>query len=118
MAYRLSRRLGRQFEAQLTRRLHELERGPGIVYSVTLPYPLGRYDKDEFRKQVDCINGSLRKSAKAVPGVRVLELSEQLCPKGKCQTELPGKVVIRPDGVHFSLEGAASISRWVLTQIQ
>lgn len=107
-----------KFEQQLTRRLHELEQSPGVVYAVTLPYPLGRYDKDEFRKQIDCINGSLRKSAKAVPGVRVLELSEQLCPKGKCQIELPSKVVIRPDGVHFSLEGAAAISRWVLTQIQ
>lgn len=107
-----------KFEAQLTRRLRDLEHVPGAVYAVTLPYPLGRYDTAEFRKQIDCINGSLRKCANSVPGVRVLEVSEQLCPKGKCQTELPGKLVIRPDGVHFSLAGAAGISRWVLTQIQ
>jgi peptidoglycan/LPS O-acetylase OafA/YrhL len=107
-----------KLEEQLTRRLRDLQPGPGAVYAVTLPYPLGRYDKDEFRKQIDCINGSLRKSVKAVPGVRVLELGEQLCPQGKCQTELPGKVVIRPDGVHFSLVGAADIARWTLTQIK
>ena len=63
------------------------------------------------------INASIQKSAAAVPGVEVLDFARQLCPSGACDRELGG-VTIRPDGVHYSIEGAAAVSRWVLEQLQ
>ena len=38
-------------------------------------------------------------------------------PKGVCEREIDG-VPIRPDGVHYSMDGGAGVSRWVLEQIQ
>ena len=106
------------FEGTLEKGLVELTKTPrGKVWAVTLPYPLGPYDSADFRGEVDCINASIRKSAAAVPGVRVLEFGERLCPKGVCQRELKGSI-IRPDGVHYTIEGAADVSRWVLEQIE
>ena len=66
---------------------------------------------------IDCINASIRKSAAAVKGVEVLDFAAQLCPKGECIRESSGQI-IRPDGVHYTIDGAAEISRWVLTEIR
>jgi lysophospholipase L1-like esterase len=88
------------------------------VFAVSVPYPLGEWDTPEYRAQVDCINASVRKSAAAVPGIRVLDLGARLCPDGHCQQEFVGNEPVRPDGVHFSLAGAHALSRWVFEQIQ
>jgi peptidoglycan/LPS O-acetylase OafA/YrhL len=107
-----------KFKSTLTERLGDLTKGEGDVWAVTLPYPLGPYyDNAQFRAETDCINASIRSVAKSVPGVRILELGERLCPKGVCQREHDG-VEIRPDGVHYTISGAAGISAWVLDQIQ
>lgn len=106
-----------QFEAALTKRLGDLKSADGRVWAVTIPYVLGPWEASVFRAEVDCINTSIRKAAGSVEGVRVLELGERLCPKGVCAREFDG-AEIRPDGVHYSVEGAAGISRWVLEQIQ
>ena len=106
-----------KLETNLQARLGDLKSPNGRVWLVTLPYPLDVYDNDTFRHEVDCINASLRKSAAAVPGIAVLELGERLCPTGVCEREHEG-VEIRPDGVHYTIDGASSLSRWVLEQIQ
>ena len=106
-----------KFEATLSRRLGALVSGVARVWAATIPYPLGPYDEASFRAEVDCINASIRKSAAAVPGVEVLDFARQLCPGGACDRELGG-VTIRPDGVHYSIDGAAAVSRWVLEQLQ
>jgi hypothetical protein len=49
--------------------------------------------------------------------VQILDLAERLCPNGVCEREIDG-VPIRPDGVHYSMEGGTGLSRWVLEQIQ
>lgn len=107
-----------KFERNLVRRLGDLVKSPeGHVWAVTIPYPLGVYDNATFRAETDCINTSIRKAAALVPGVAVLDVAERLCPKGICQRELDG-IEIRPDGVHYTIDGAASLSRWVLEEIQ
>ena len=106
-----------KFESNLGQRLSELKGGKGRLWAVTLPYPLGEYDTADFRAEVDCINKSIRKSVAAVPGTDILELGEHLCPGGTCQRELNG-ITIRPDGVHYTIEGAAKVSRWVLLEVQ
>jgi len=105
-----------QFERTLAQRLGELKDHDSHVWVATLPYPLGPWETRAIRAEVDCINASIRK-ASAATGVEILDLGERLCPKGVCQREL-GKEMIRPDGVHFSIEGAADLSRWVLEQIE
>jgi lysophospholipase L1-like esterase len=66
---------------------------------------------------VKCINAAIRQVSNAVPGVEVLDLAERLCPKGICERELAG-VPIRPDGVHYSMDGGAELAKWVLEQVQ
>ncbi|HTA91857.1 MAG TPA: hypothetical protein VK745_19880, partial [Polyangiaceae bacterium] len=83
-----------------------------------VPYPVGSCGEAKYRTQVGCINVSVRAAAAAVSAVQLLDLSERLCPKGVCEEETARGEVIRPDGVHFSLEGANSLSRWVFEQIQ
>ena len=106
-----------KFETNLVRRLGDLRSPEGRVFAATIPYPLGEYDTAAFRAEVDCINASIRKSAAAVQGVEVLDFGAQLCPKGVCIRESGGQI-IRPDGVHYTIDGAAEISRWVLAQIR
>jgi hypothetical protein len=106
-----------KFRGTLARRLEDLTSPDGHVWAVTVPYALGVWDVPAIRSEVDCINTSIRAAATSVPSVRVLDLAEHLCPKGNCDLEFDG-VAIRPDGVHFSIDGARSVSRWVLEQIQ
>jgi hypothetical protein len=105
------------FQRTLAKRLGDLSPSERRVWAVTVPYVLGPWESPAYRAEVDCINTEIRKASASVPGVRVLELGEQLCPMGICQRELDG-VEIRPDGVHFAVEGAAGLSRWVLDQIE
>ncbi|HEX3597978.1 MAG TPA: acyltransferase family protein [Polyangiaceae bacterium] len=107
-----------RFEKALTRRLRELASTGARIFAIVAPYPVGRWDTVEYRAQMDCINASLRKAAAAAPAVHVLDAGEKLCPRGVCEQEIPGKVKIRPDGVHFSLAGAQGVSRWVFEQIR
>ena len=59
---------------------------------------------------------SLRKVAAAVPGVELLDLGGYLCPDRACTLQHRGKK-IRPDGVHYDIEGALGVSRWVLERV-
>jgi hypothetical protein len=106
-----------KFQSTLTRRLGDLEASSSEVWAVTVPYAKGPWDSSAFRTEVDCINRSIRKAAQSVAGVRTLDLAERLCPKGVCEEEFEG-VPIRPDGAHFSVEGALGLSRWVLEQVE
>jgi len=107
-----------QFEQALTRRLRDLEQAPSRIFVATAPYPLGHWDTPEYRAQIDCINGAVRKAAAAAPTVRLLEVGARLCPDGLCQTELANKHLIRPDGVHFSIAGSHDTARWILDQVR
>jgi len=104
-----------KFENALTRRLKDL--APfGNAWAVTIPYPLDPYDTPDFHKEVDCINASIRRSATDA-NVKVLEFGERFCPNGICQRELDG-IPIRPDGVHYRIEGMAELGRWILERIR
>ncbi len=107
-----------KFERNMTRRLRELGATGERIFAVTVPYPLGHWATPQYRAQVDCINGSLRRAAASVPAVRLVELPDRLCPQGVCRKELPGQGPIRPDGVHFSLAGAQDVGSWVLSRVR
>lgn len=106
-----------RFEEILARRLGEL-RAPGVqVWLATIPDPLGPYDSAEFRDRAACINGSIRKVAAAVEGVRILDIGGRLCPASGCVRESEG-TLIRPDGVHYTMEGGAALARWLLARMR
>lgn len=107
-----------KFEASLARRLSSLEPARGRLFVVTAPYPVGRYDKPEYRAQIDCINASLRKVASTAQSARVLDFAARVCPNGVCERDLPGKGPLRPDGVHFSIDAAEHVARWVFAEIR
>jgi hypothetical protein len=109
---------GQKFERVLSLRLRELQAEAGLVFTSTIPYPVGRYDAREFRDQVDCINASIRKTTLAVPGVRLIDIGARLCPDGICEQDVGGSEPMRPDGVHFSIDSAQSLSRWVYEEIR
>jgi peptidoglycan/LPS O-acetylase OafA/YrhL len=106
-----------RFESMLARRLQDLASPNGRVWVVTAPYALGPWDVSEIRHEVDCINRSIRKAATGVPQVSILDLADHLCPNGRCAVEADGKIV-RPDGVHYDIDGATALSRWVFEQLE
>jgi hypothetical protein len=106
-----------KFEDVLATRLRGLNPAENGVWAVTLPYPLGPWESAKHHAEVDCINASIRKVAPTIAGVRVLDLAERICRNGACELERNG-VKIRPDGVHFDIDGALDVSRWVLDQVK
>ena len=103
-----------EFETALTRGLTALRREQGAVFVATIPFPLGPYeDEPEMHERAVCINTLIRRSASSVPGVQLLDVGERLCPKGVCQQDIGLKDLIRPDGVHFDIDSAHDLSRWV-----
>ena len=105
-----------KFRGTLQKRLADLVSTPGDTWLVTVPYPLGVYDDASFRKETDCINQALTRTAQAVPGVKTLDLAQHLCPRGTCGRVRDGKT-IRPDGVHYDIDGASELSRWIVSEI-
>lgn len=106
----------RLFEDTLRRRLEPVAKGEAPVWVVTVPYALGPYDNARYRREVDCINRSIRKVSSSVPSVRILDFAEMLCPDGKCEREHNGQV-IRPDGVHYAIEASRALAQRVLERI-
>ena len=107
-----------KFERVLSLRLRELEGEAGLVFTSTIPYPVGRYDAREFREEVDCINASIRKTVAAVPGVQLIDVGARLCPGGVCEQDVGRSEPVRPDGVHFSIDSAQGLSRWIYEEIR
>jgi len=103
-----------QFEREMQKRLTGLGESAWVV---TVPYPVGPYDSAPWREKVDCINASIRKVASKIDGLRVLDLDRRFCPKGECEYEYAGQT-IRPDGVHYDIEGMRGISPWIMQQIR
>jgi len=112
-------RLGRV----LALRFAELAQEGGIVFTATVPYPVGPYENDDndrrdFHQRVDCINAVIRKSAAKVPGVRVLDVASRLCTDGVCQQDVGESEPIRPDGVHFSIDASKGLAHWVYEELR
>ncbi|MBX3228939.1 MAG: acyltransferase [Labilithrix sp.] len=107
-----------QYEQVLMQRLPELVRPKTRVFAVTLPHSRRPWDGEEEDREIDCVNALLRRAAKAVPGVFILELGERVCPHGECPEREPGlEHGVRPDGIHYDMEGTRPVARWVLEQI-
>jgi hypothetical protein len=104
------------FERGLDLHLSDLRSSSSRLWLATAPYPLGPYDYPARRKQVDCINRSLRKVAQKHPRFRLLDLSEMVCPKGECTREVNG-LPLRADGVHFDVVAAAELGRRILAEL-
>ncbi|MEO8903263.1 MAG: acyltransferase family protein [Polyangiaceae bacterium] len=108
----------RRFEEELTLRLRDLQGEAGEVFTATIPYALVHWESPEFNAQIDCVNRSIRKSAAAVPGVQLLDIGARLCPNSVCEQDVGAKEPIRPDGMHFSIDGAHGLARWVYEEIR
>lgn len=106
-----------RFEVALRRWLSDLAMVSTSTWVATSPYPLGPYDKGEFRTQVDCVNASIRRVVGATERVKLLDLAAIECPRGECQRFYRGKA-LRPDGMHYDLEGAKEIGLEVLARIR
>ena len=106
-----------KFQETFTKRLDDLKATDTHVWAVTVPYPLGPWDRADFRAEVDCINATIRKAVAGSENVDVLDLAEYLCPNGRCQRDRDG-VPIRADGIHYSVEGAADLARWIFDRIR
>jgi peptidoglycan/LPS O-acetylase OafA/YrhL len=104
------------FEEGLDLHLADLANSKSELWLATAPYPLGPYDDQARRTQLDCINRSIRKIALKHPRFRLLDLAEMVCPKGECTREVNG-LPLRADGVHFNIAAAADLGRRVLGEL-
>lgn len=104
------------FEDGLDLHLKDLAASKSRLWLATAPYPLGPYDNAGRRKQLDCINASIRKVAAKHPRFQFLDLAEMVCPKGECTREVRG-LPLRPDGVHFDVVAASELARRVLAEL-
>ncbi len=112
-----------KLEVVLKRHFRELQLESGVVFTATVPYPVGPYesdtsDREEFHERIDCINAVIRKSATAVPGVRIIDIGNKLCPAGVCQQDVGASEPVRPDGVHFSIDASKDLARWVYAELR
>jgi lysophospholipase L1-like esterase len=98
-------------------------RGAAVVL-VTSPY----FDKSwhdptqewpEFAPaRVDALNAAIRQVAAASGGaIKLIDLNAYVSPGGRFTDTLDG-VHIRDDGVHFTIEGAAYVSKWLAPQLR
>jgi hypothetical protein len=108
----------KRFETELIERLRDLQGEANVVFTSTIPYALVHWDSAEFNAQIDCVNRSIRKSAAAVPGVQMIDLGAHLCPKTVCEQDVGAKESVRPDGMHYSIDGAHDLARWVYAEIR
>ena len=68
-------------------------------------------------RQTDCLNRMYEGAARAVGGVGVIDLRRLICPTGTdCTSKIDG-IDLRPDGLHFTGEGAEVVARWLLLQL-
>jgi hypothetical protein len=104
------------FEAGLDLHLRDLAHSKSELWLTTAPYPLGSYDNQPRREQLDCINASIRKVAAQHPRFRLLDLAEMVCPDGQCTRQVNGRA-LRADGVHFDVEAGAELGRRVLSLV-
>ncbi len=107
------------YGTEVEKNLREMQPLVGQLWVTLIPYPLGVWYKPERDKHIDCFNEMIKDVASRVPGVKILDLAKQICPAGSasCVKESAGALV-RPDGLHFSGEGAKDTARWVLDQIR
>jgi hypothetical protein len=104
------------FEQGLDLHLSDLAGSKSDLWLATAPYPLGPYDDPARRRQLDCINRSIRKIGRKHARFRLLDLAEMVCPKGTCTREVNG-LPLRADGVHFDVAAAADLGRRVLREL-
>jgi hypothetical protein len=107
----------------LSRHYRDLQLESGLVFTATIPYPVGPYENDsndrlEFHERVDCINAAIRRAVEAVPGVRLVDVGARLCPAGICQQDVGASELVRPDGVHFSIDASRGLARWVYDELR
>jgi lysophospholipase L1-like esterase len=68
-------------------------------------------------RQTDCLNRMYEGAAEAVGGVGVIDLHGLICADGRNCIRVIDGIELRPDGLHFSGEGADVIARWLLLQL-
>ena len=68
-------------------------------------------------RQTDCLNDMYAGAARAVGGVALIDLRGLICATAStCATQIDG-IELRPDGLHFTGEGADIIARWLMEQL-
>lgn len=107
-----------ELERVLTLRFRELVAVGPRVYGVTLPHSRRPWDGPKENAHVDCVNAVIRRAVGSVPGAAVLDLGERVCPHGECPEREPDAGgAIRSDGIHYDMEGAQPVARWVLSEV-
>ena len=77
-----------------------------------------RSDLDTDGRRERLMREELRRYAADRPGTRILDLFELVCPGGDCEDPPEGfDPAWRPDGWHFSTEGARWVADWLTAQL-
>jgi peptidoglycan/LPS O-acetylase OafA/YrhL len=115
----------RYFLSELDQAVELLSSRGARVVLLTMPYfsrpeltlanPLKWLEYQPWR--VDRINGLMRSYAKNHDKVRIIDMNTRVSPGGK-YTAFIGDTEIRPDGVHFTPQGADYVGTWLAPRLR
>ncbi len=104
------------YESQVQLATHRLER-TGVPLYLTLAPPADLSSVSAERQtDVACINRVYRDVAARDPAITLIDLGSHVCPGGRCPDGVEA-VDLRPDGLHFSARGAATIGSWLVDEV-
>ncbi len=110
-----------RWRERLTDAVDVLGAGGATVVLVTAPTTsmdaVKGEDPERFDARQACTNRVLEEVARSQPGVHLVDLAGWTCFAWPvCSTEVDG-VELRPDGVHFTDDGAQVVARWMAPQL-
>jgi peptidoglycan/LPS O-acetylase OafA/YrhL len=111
----------RWYQRDLEEALTVLGSSGARVSVSTVAYFDSTVDPDGSHDRTDCRNATIRRAAKAA-GAQVVDVFGWACERdGTCRTKVEApdgdRVELRPDGMHFSGDGAIAPSTWILGRL-
>jgi peptidoglycan/LPS O-acetylase OafA/YrhL len=86
---------------------------------VWLTMPCWQTDQAEHRETIDHMKEHQlgRLAERRADAVRVVDLDAEVCPGGEFRMDYAGVEMARPDGAHFSDDGARAVANWLMGKI-
>ncbi len=103
------------YRSEVTEALRTLGSSGAHVWVTTAAPPAAFYFPKSLVAQTGCLNRALVDAATLTQS-SILDVDALVCPKGRCQESIDGKL-LRPDGFHYAGSGGLLVARWLVHQL-